>query len=174
MILPYTKLFYKRKRGLKLIFLPHFLHDFWRKIFSTLSFINLPNSIASLSLLLEILDNTCLGNNCCLFCDVRNFEINYSFLIKSFFYIKHNLAKKNPIKSIHHDKNPILTMKNKQTKKKNWRKSSWKYITVFFILFWTHPHRPLYNMLQPLFRWKKYEKGMLDVQPHNQKVRTKM
>ena len=115
MLLPYTKLFYKRKRGLKLVFLPHFLHDFWRKLFSTLSFINSPNSIASLSLLLEILDNTCLGNNCCLFCDVRNFEINYSFLIKSFFYIKHNLAKKEHIKkSIHHDKNPIFTMKNKK------------------------------------------------------------
>ena len=137
MILPYTKLFYKRKRGLKLIFLPHFLHDFWRKIFSTLSFINSPNSIASLSLLLEILDNTCLGNNCCLFCDVRNFEINYSFLVKSFFYIKHNLAKKNPIKSIHHDKNPILTMKNKkkQKNKKNWRKKFLKiHNSIFYFI----------------------------------------
>ena len=38
------KLFKKTKRGLELICLPHFLHDFWRKIFLTLCFTYWPKS----------------------------------------------------------------------------------------------------------------------------------
>ena len=34
--LPYTKLFKKTKKGLELVTLAHFLHDFWRKIFPLL------------------------------------------------------------------------------------------------------------------------------------------
>ena len=44
-----------------------------------------PNFIFSLSLLLEILGNTCIVIICCYHCDVINFEINYSFLIKLFY-----------------------------------------------------------------------------------------
>ena len=42
----YIKLFYKIKRCLELLSLPHFVHDFWRKIFVTLYSISWPNFIA--------------------------------------------------------------------------------------------------------------------------------
>ena len=34
------KIFYKAKRGVELVSLPHFLYEFWRKLFLTLYFIN--------------------------------------------------------------------------------------------------------------------------------------
>ena len=44
---PFTsyKPFLKAKRSLQLISLPHFLHDFWRKVFFLLYSINWPNFI---------------------------------------------------------------------------------------------------------------------------------
>ena len=80
----YKSCFYSYKSlGLKLVFLPHFLHGFWRKIFLLLYSINWSNFIASLPLLCQILDSIC-------FAVVRlpgydiNFEINLIFLIKPF------------------------------------------------------------------------------------------
>ena len=49
--------FLKTKRGLELVFLLHFLHGFWRKLFLLLYSINWPNCIAWLSLLRETLGN---------------------------------------------------------------------------------------------------------------------
>ena len=75
----------QNKRGLELISLSHFLHDFSRKIFLTLYSINWPNFIAWLPLLQEILCNI-------IFLviiyfpvyDVINFEITLAFLSSHF------------------------------------------------------------------------------------------
>ena len=75
------KAFLKEKRGLKLVSLPHFLHNFWRKMFITLYFINWSNFVARLLLLLETLDIMCIVINYYPVCDVMNFQINYSFWI---------------------------------------------------------------------------------------------
>ena len=58
--LPHVKLFYETKRGLEMFSLPHFLHDFWRKIFPMLYLVNSPNLIIWMSLLLEMLANMCI------------------------------------------------------------------------------------------------------------------
>ena len=63
------------------------MHNFSRKIFLTLYFINWPNSISWLTLPLQILGNMCIAIIFCTVCDVKNFQIDYSFLIKPFFYI---------------------------------------------------------------------------------------
>ena len=63
-LLTHTKLFWKIKRGLGLASLPHFLHNFWRKIFILLYSINWPNFIGWLSLLCEILVNMCIAIVC--------------------------------------------------------------------------------------------------------------
>ena len=47
----------KKQRGLELVFLPHFLHNFWRKIFLLLYSITWPNFNIWLPLLREIFDN---------------------------------------------------------------------------------------------------------------------
>ena len=49
--------FFKKKRGLGLVSLPHFLHDFWRKIFFLLHSINWPNFVIRLPVLRKILGN---------------------------------------------------------------------------------------------------------------------
>ena len=46
-----------------------------------------------LTLLLEILGNMCIVTICYPVCDVINFEINHSFLIKRFFHINKKLKK---------------------------------------------------------------------------------
>ena len=52
------KAFFKKIKGdLELVSLPHFLHDFWRKLFLLLFFINWPNFFVWLPLLPEILGN---------------------------------------------------------------------------------------------------------------------
>ena len=89
------KLFKKTKRGMKLVSLLHFLHDLWRKIFRkciykyfkniSKYFLNWSNGIAWLLLLLKILGNMCTVIICCPVCDIINFEISDSFLIKPFF-----------------------------------------------------------------------------------------
>ena len=52
------------KRGLKLVSLIYFLHNFWRKIFFTLHSIIWSNFIVWLSLLFEILWNMCFVTIC--------------------------------------------------------------------------------------------------------------
>ena len=58
LFLPHVKVFKTTKEGLELVFWPHFLYDFWRKIFFLLYCINWPNFLNVL--LLEILHNTCI------------------------------------------------------------------------------------------------------------------
>ena len=81
----YWKLFLKTKRGLGLISLPHFLHNFWRKIFLLLYFINWPSFTVWLPLLREILVNMCIAIVCWPGCDVMRFAVNFIFLVKLFF-----------------------------------------------------------------------------------------
>ena len=65
-----------KKKGPKLVSLPHFLYDFSKKkLFLTLYFVSWPNFIAWLCLLLEILDNICTVIICFQVCDFINFEI---------------------------------------------------------------------------------------------------
>ena len=61
LLLPDIKTFYETKIVLELVSLPHFLHDFSRKIFLTLNSHNCTNFTHWLSLLLEILG---AGNMC--------------------------------------------------------------------------------------------------------------
>ena len=49
------------KSGPELVFLPHFLHDFLRKI---LDYINWPNFIVWLALIHKILSNMCIAIVC--------------------------------------------------------------------------------------------------------------
>ena len=74
-----------KRRVLKLASLLHFLHDFLRKIFLTLYFISLPNFIAWLYFLFEVLGNMCIVIICCSVCDVANFETNLNFFSSSHF-----------------------------------------------------------------------------------------
>ena len=84
LLLPHVKLFKKTKRGLELVSLSHFLHNFWIKVFLLLYSINWPNFIVWLPSLLGMLDNICIVIIRDPDCDVINFEINLSFLIKPF------------------------------------------------------------------------------------------
>ena len=81
--------------------------------------IDWPSFIVWLPLLFEILGNMFIVTIFCPVCDVINFEINHSFLIKAFFYItkmsgqKCNYLKNkksflHEIKSICHDSQKIL------------------------------------------------------------------
>ena len=54
----------KIKKGLGLVSLPHFPHNFWRKNFLLLYSINWPSFIVWLPLLLEILLNRCIAIVC--------------------------------------------------------------------------------------------------------------
>ena len=57
--------FKKTRRGLKLVSLSHFLHDFWKKkIFPLLYSINWPNFIVWLPLLREIIGNISIAIVC--------------------------------------------------------------------------------------------------------------
>ena len=87
--------FLKIKRGLELVTLPHFQHNFQRKTFLLLfSIINWPNFIVCLPLLCEILGNMSIGIVCKLGCVVINFEVNLIFLIKLFFLHDQNIVTK--------------------------------------------------------------------------------
>ena len=88
------RFFYKIKRSLELCTLPHFLHNFWRKIFLSLSSVNRPNFIVWLSLLCEILGNMCIGIVCKPGCDVMDFEVSLIFQIKLFFLHDQNDVRK--------------------------------------------------------------------------------
>ena len=88
------KLFQKAKRSLELVSLPHFLRFIRRKIILTLCFINWPNFILWLPLLFWNIGSICIVITCCAVCDVINFEINISFLIKPFFLLSKKLWQK--------------------------------------------------------------------------------
>ena len=85
------------KRGLKLVSLPHFPHNFWRKIFLLLYSINWPNFIVWLSLPCEILDNMCIATVCKPDCDVMNSEAYFTSLIKPFFLHDQKVVTKTKI-----------------------------------------------------------------------------
>ena len=55
----------KTKRSLLPVSQPHFQYDFWSKIFITFCFINWPNFITWLPLILETLCNMFIVVNCC-------------------------------------------------------------------------------------------------------------
>ena len=86
--------FKKIKRDLELCTLPHFLHNFWRKILLLLSSVDRPNFIVWLSLLCEILGNMCIGIACKPGCDVMDFEVSLIFQIKLFFLHDQNDVRK--------------------------------------------------------------------------------
>ena len=69
---------------MELISQPYFGHDFGRNKFIGLHSINLPNLVFKLPLLFKMLGNMCIVILCLSGCDVMNFEINLSFLIKPF------------------------------------------------------------------------------------------
>ena len=87
LVFTFNKAFYKIKRGLKLVFLPHFLHRFWKKIFLVLNSISWSLFIAWFSLFVEILDSMCIVIICYPLCDVINFEVKLNFFIRLFFYM---------------------------------------------------------------------------------------
>ena len=72
-------------KGLELASPPHFVYDFSRELFLMLCSITWSNFVAWWPLLLEILSNMCIVIICCPVCDVINFEIKHSFLIKTFY-----------------------------------------------------------------------------------------
>ena len=92
----YKNFFLRKKRGQELVSVSprHILHDFRRNILLTLNFIKWPTFIAWLPLLLEILGNMCIVIISCSVCDVINFKINQSLLIKPFSYITKMLGQK--------------------------------------------------------------------------------
>ena len=90
----FCKAFYKTKRGRELVSIPHFSDEFLTKVFLRLYFINWPNFIVWLPLLLEIMGTICIVIICWPVCDVINFEINHSFLIQPFFYVTNSSGQK--------------------------------------------------------------------------------
>ena len=81
------------RKDLRLASLPHFVYNFWRKMFFMVYSINWANFIVWLSLLREILGNICLVIICCPVYDVINVEINCPFFTKPFFYISKSQEK---------------------------------------------------------------------------------
>ena len=98
MLSPHVKLFQNIKRGLKLVSLPHFPHNFWKKkMFLLLYSINWSNSILYLFLLCEMLGNTCIAIVSKPYCDIMNFEVNLIFLMKPFFLHNEKVVRKTLI-----------------------------------------------------------------------------
>ena len=75
------------EKGLGIVTPLHFVYNFSWKIFLKLYCINWPHFIDWLPLLLAILSNMRIAIVCFPFCDAINFEINFIFLIKPFFYM---------------------------------------------------------------------------------------
>ena len=83
------------EKGLAIVFPPHFVHDFSRKILIILYSTTWPHSIVWLSSLLEILGNMCIVIIICFpVYDAIQLEINLNFLIKQFFQITKKLGQK--------------------------------------------------------------------------------
>ena len=74
------------EKGLWINFPPHFVNEFLGKTFLILYYINCPNLIVWLPLLFDIWGNICNVIACFPGCNAIDFEINFSFLIKPFFY----------------------------------------------------------------------------------------
>ena len=72
----------------------HFAYDFSSKMYILLYFINWPNFILWVPLLLEIFGEMCIAIVCFPGCDVMNFEINLIFLIKPPFCMTKKLRQK--------------------------------------------------------------------------------
>ena len=96
MLSPHIKLFWKLK-GLELVSLPHFLHNFWREIFLLLYSINWSNFIVLLPVLCEVFGNMCIAIVCKPGCGVRNFGVNLIFIIKLFFLHDQKVVTKTKI-----------------------------------------------------------------------------
>ena len=94
LLLSHIKLFYKTKRGLEPVSLPHFLHHFWRKTFLLLYSIAWPNCIVWLPLVREISSNLCIAIVFQPDCDAIHFEISLIFLIRRFFLYGQKLNRK--------------------------------------------------------------------------------
>ena len=67
------------EKSLGIVFRPHFVNDFSRKMFLMLDSVNWPNFIVGLPLLLEILGTMCITVVCLPGCDIINFELTLSF-----------------------------------------------------------------------------------------------
>ena len=92
----YKRFLKKTKRGLKLVFLPHFLYNFGRNVFLTLHSINWrPIFIVWVSLRFKILGHICIV---IMFPSWwrANFEINLNFLIEPFSNMTKTLREKCP------------------------------------------------------------------------------
>ena len=100
---PHIKLFKELKRGLELVSLPHFLYDFWRKLFLLLYSINCLNLIVWLLLRCEILGNMYIVIVCKPGCDVLTWpksntsffgrwELNFKSLKNHWYYVKRNIS----------------------------------------------------------------------------------
>ena len=111
MLLPHLKLFFFKKKGLKLVFLSNFLDDVWRQIFLLLHSTNWPNFNVWLLLLCEILGNMCIVIVSLPGCDVITFEIKLVFLIKSSFSSWPKIQEKNL--------NKLRTKRTKRSHKKH-------------------------------------------------------
>ena len=109
LFLPKVKLFWKRKRVLQLVFMPHFLHDFLRKMFLLFCSVNWPSFIVGLTLFREM-----LGNMCILIvysgCDIIKFEINLAFLTSPFLHMTEESKRK--FKYLNNEKNFSDEIKN--------------------------------------------------------------
>ena len=64
--------------------MPYLPHDFLRKILLMLYSVNSTNFVVCWPFVLEILSNVCMVIICLPVCEVINFEINVSILIKLF------------------------------------------------------------------------------------------
>ena len=82
------------KGGLDLVSVHDFLHNFWRKVFLTLYYINWPNLIVWLPLLVELLGNMLILDICNPVCDSINFDINLSLFIKILSYMAKKAGQK--------------------------------------------------------------------------------
>ena len=78
--------FWKTNTGPKLVSLPHFLHNIWRKVFVTLYPINCPNLILWLRLALEILSKMCIVITCFPVFDAIKFENILCFITSHFLH----------------------------------------------------------------------------------------
>ena len=81
--LTFIKSSYKTRRGLKLVSLPQFLDDFWRKIFLLLYSISWQNFIFCLALLRGILGIMCITIIHLPVCDVISFSSLYFYMAKN-------------------------------------------------------------------------------------------
>ena len=90
-----------------------FYEWFSKKIFLMLYSVNWPYFIVWLPLLLEILGSMCMAIICVPGCDVINFEINFIFLIKLFFYKRFTLIYKGFLFNVlgHFNKKCVLATK---------------------------------------------------------------